>query len=221
MYGIDFTTFDNAFWRAVGADTEKIFNLCDRIRQFLQKGDAVKIISAPGVELNFRIGDRRINRDDGVICDEDLASGDRTANLPFGEVYVAPLEETVCGEVLYPVVYCKAQEVKNLRLRFENGRLVHSSAESNHELFSESFSRNTGDKDRIGEFGIGTNHEVSGVTGCVLLDEKIFGSVHLALGENRSYGGVNSSDLHWDMVIPKPEVYIDGQLFLKDGKFMV
>jgi leucyl aminopeptidase (aminopeptidase T) len=220
MYGLSHERFHELFWQAAEADVEKIFQRCSEVRERLRGSDRVRIVSPEGEELRFSIKGRRINMDDGVISDEDLETGDVTANFPFGEVYCAPLEDTVEGVSLYPVVFYKAQEIRNLRLVFEKGQVVSSSADTNHHLFEEAMSTYTGDKFRLGELGIGTNHEVHVPTGNTLLDEKVFGSIHLAIGENRSYGGVNSSSCHWDMVMLKPTVYLDDEMLLKDGTFV-
>ncbi|MFC1745920.1 aminopeptidase [Candidatus Riflebacteria bacterium] len=220
IYGVPFPAYHDLFWTAVDADLDRIFELCHKIREKL-RGDRVRIISPQGDELRFSIKDRRINMDDGVMSDEDFQSGDLTANLPFGEVYVAPIEETVAGVAAYPLVFHKGKKIKNLKLIFKNGKMVDSQAAENHELFLEAIATHTGDKDKIGEMGIGTNHEVHEPMGNTLLDEKIFGSIHLALGENRSYGGKNISSCHWDMVMLSPTLYIDDVLLLENGKFVL
>jgi aminopeptidase len=218
-YGVDFEHYSRLFWGAVMGDVDEIYTLCEKIKTRLSHADKVRILSPKGDELKFSIQGRRINMDDGVISDEDLETGDITANLPFGEVYIAPIEKTVEGSTTYPVVFHKGQRIENLRLVFEGGTLVDSSADENHELFLEAMLPHTGDKNLIGEFGIGTNPKVMEPMGDNLLDEKIFGSIHLALGENRSYGGQNSSSLHWDMIMLSPKVYIDDELLLENGKF--
>jgi len=220
-YNVDFEAYSELFWGAATADLDKIYDLCQQIKERLSTGERIKIISPHGDELNFSIKGRRINMDDGVISDEDLKTGDITANLPFGEVYVAPIEESVEGAATYPVVFHQGQRIENLRIEFEGGRMVRSSADSNHETFLKAMEHHTGDKTLLGEFGIGTNHRVHKPMGDNLLDEKIFGSIHLALGENRSYGGTNSSSLHWDMMMLFPRVYMDDQLLLQDGKFVL
>ena len=220
MYGLPYETFHSMFWTAAAADVDRIVELSSRVRERLRGTDRVQVVSPSGDELRFSIQGRRINMDDGVICDQDLASGDVTANFPFGEVYCAPLEDTVEGAVQYPVVFSRGQEIRDLRLVFEAGRMASSSAATHHEAFLETMSTYSGDCDRIGELGIGTNHEVHVPTGNLLLDEKIFGAVHLALGENRSYGGVNRSSCHWDMVVLEPTVLLDGEPLLERGRFV-
>ena len=219
IYAIEFEDYHELFWSAVQADVDRIADTCHRIRERLVARRDVEIVAPGGCRLTFSIEKRRTNMDDGVISDEDLETGDITANLPFGEVYLAPIEESVEGEAIFPGVFHGGTRIEDLNLRFEGGRLTGSSARSNHKIFLDAMSKHTGDKDRLGEFGIGTNHEVHVPIGDNLLDEKIFGSIHLALGENRSYGGINSSSLHWDMIMLRPTVTIDGELLIDEGRF--
>ena len=220
VFGVPFERYAELFWRAVTADPKRIERLCHTIRDRL-RGDHIRIVSPEGDELSLSIRGRRLNMDDGVISDEDLASGDVTANLPFGEVYVAPVETSVEGVARFPVVFYKGKRILDLRLTFRNGRLVDSSAERGHERFLDALAAHQGDTDRIGELGFGTNHEVRYPLGPTLLDEKICGSIHLALGENRSYGGENRSSLHWDMVMPSPTVFVDGRVLLDNGRYVL
>ncbi len=220
VFDVPFERYAGAFWRAVTADLDRINRLCHTVRERL-RGDRVQIVSPEGDELHLSIQGRRINMDDGVISEEDLACGDVTANLPFGEVYAAPVEDSVEGVARFPVVFHKGKRILGLRLEFRDGHLVHSSADAGHALFLEALAAHGGDTDRIGELGFGTNHEVRAPLGPTLLDEKIYGSIHLALGENRSYGGRNQSSLHWDMVMLAPTVLIDGRVLLDKGRFVL
>ncbi len=220
VYDVPFDTYRETFWRAVTADIERIHDLCLKVRDRLH-GARVRIVSPEGDELEMSIEARRVNMDDGIISDEDLVSGDVTANLPFGEVYLAPVEESVEGTVRYPVVFHRGQRIRDLQLEFRSGRLVGSRAREGHDLFLAAMAAHAGDKDRIGELGFGTNHELRRPIGPTLLDEKIYGSIHLALGENRSYGGHNRSSLHWDMVMLEPTVTVDGALLLDRGRFVL
>lgn len=220
VYGLSLEQFEKRFWDAATADPFIIYDTCHQVHDFLQNKDNVHITCKNGSDLSFSIKSRRINMDDGVISDKDVEIGDITSNFPYGEVYCAPIEETVQGQVVYPVVFSKGQRIENLRLFFENGLLVNSEASMNHNLFLDAMDMSTGDKNRIGELGIGTNPNVTSPCGYLLLDEKIYGSIHLALGENRNYGGKNVSSLHWDMVVLNPTVHFDNQPLIIDGQFV-
>ncbi len=219
IYAVAFDDYHELFWTAAQADVDRIAETCHLLQRRLGGRRDVEIVAPNGSRLGFSIAERRINMDDGVISDEDLETGDITANLPFGEVYLAPIEESVQGDATFPVVFHGGTRIEELTLHFDEGRLTRSSAGANHGVFLDAMSKHTGDNDRLGEFGIGTNHEVHVPIGDNLLDEKTYGSIHLALGENRSYGGSNSSSLHWDMIMLRPTVSIDGELLIDEGRF--
>ncbi|MCO4782912.1 MAG: aminopeptidase [Candidatus Cloacimonetes bacterium] len=220
VYGLSLEQFEKRFWDAAIADPDVIYDACHQVHDFLQNKDKVHITCQNGSNLRFSIKSRRINMDDGVISDNDIKIGDITSNFPYGEVYCAPIEESVEGEVIYPVVFYKGQRIENLKLYFERGLLIKSEASLNHDLFLDAMELSSGDKNRIGELGIGTNPNVTSPCGYLLLDEKIYGSIHLALGENRNYGGKNISSLHWDMVVLNPTVHFDNQPLIIDGEFV-
>ncbi len=121
----------------------------------------------------------------------------------------------------YPATYA-GRRVENVRLRFENGRVVEAHADKGEEFLLKVLDTDTGAR-YVGEFAIGTNKGIRQFTGETLFDEKIAGTCHLALG--RSYpesGGKNHSAIHWDMVCDLRqggEIWVDGELIYKDGDF--
>ena len=121
--------------------------------------------------------------------------------MPDGEFFTGPLEDTAEGEITFhlPATY-SGREVSGVRFRFEGGRVVDASAERGEEFLNQTLDTDDGAR-RLGELGIGTNYGITDATREILLDEKIGGTVHLAVG--RSYpetGGVNESAVHWDMI---------------------
>ena len=146
-------------------------------------------------------------------------------NMPDGEFFTAPVEDSVEGVVQYsfPAVY-GGREVSNVRLRFEGGRVVDASADRGEDFLVEMLDADEGAR-RLGELGIGTNYGIATATKEILLDEKIGGTVHLAVG--MSYpetGGVNSSAVHWDMVCDLRRggrIEVDGELLQENGRFVV
>ncbi len=124
-----------------------------------------------------------------------------TANWPDGEIATAPLEDEVRGRICFPGRFAFAGTwIRDLELEFEDGAVVRESAAEGIELVSRLLDTDEGAR-RVGELGIGTNAALRTMTGDLLIDEKILGTVHIALG--RAYpecGGVNQSALHWDIV---------------------
>ena len=146
-------------------------------------------------------------------------------NMPDGEFFTGPVEDSVNGEIAYsfPASY-GGRTVSGVRLRFEDGKVVDASAEQGEEFLIEMLDTDEGAR-RLGEIGIGTNYGIETGTKEILLDEKIGGTVHLAVG--MSYpetNGVNSSAVHWDMVCdlrPGGSLTVDGVELQRDGKFLV
>jgi aminopeptidase len=146
-------------------------------------------------------------------------------NMPDGEFFTGPIEDSVEGEVAFsfPATY-GGREVAGVRLRFEGGKVVDASAERGEEFLIQTLDTDEGAR-RLGELGIGTNYGIATGTKEILLDEKIGGTVHMAIG--MSYpesGGENQSAVHWDMVCDLRQggtITVDGQELQRDGKFVV
>jgi aminopeptidase len=153
-----------------------------------------------------------------------IAAGGRH-NMPDGEFFTGPVEDSAEGEVKFhlPATYA-GREVAGVRFRFEGGRVVDATAEKGEEFLIQMLDTDDGAR-RLGELGIGTNYGITDGTGEILLDEKIGGTVHLAVG--RSYpetGGVNESAIHWDMICDLRRggrIEVDGELLQEDGRFQV
>jgi len=145
-------------------------------------------------------------------------------NMPCGEIFTGPAEDSAEGHIRYDFPVCDAgREIDGIRLVFRRGRVVEASAEKNEKYLLTMLDLDPGAR-RLGELGIGTNYRIRKFIKNILFDEKIGGTVHLALG--RSYpetGGVNRSALHWDMIKDLRRggaLYVDGELFQKDGRFV-
>lgn len=143
-------------------------------------------------------------------------------NFPDGEIYTSPVEPSVNGWVRfgYPALY-GGQEVIDIELWFEDGKVVKERASKGQELLTAML--NTDDGSRfLGEWGIGTNYGIQRFSKNMLFDEKIGGTIHLALGAGfPEAGSQNASGLHWDMLcdMTKSEITVDGELFYQDGRF--
>ncbi len=145
-------------------------------------------------------------------------------NMPCGEIFTGPVENTAEGFIQYSYPVCHAgREVDGIRLVFRKGKVVEATAEKNGKFLNAMLDMDDGAR-RLGEFGIGTNYGIQKFIKNILFDEKIGGSIHLALGQSYSEtGGINRSALHWDMIKDLRQggaIYIDGKVFQKDGKFV-
>jgi aminopeptidase len=152
-------------------------------------------------------------------------AADGKHNMPDGEFFTGPIEDSAEGEITFhlPASYA-GREVSGVRFRFEGGRVADASAEKGEDFLIEMLDTDEGAR-RLGELGIGTNYGITAGTGEILLDEKIGGTVHLAVG--RSYpetGGENESAIHWDMICDLRkggQIEVDGEQLQRDGQFVV
>jgi aminopeptidase len=151
-------------------------------------------------------------------------AADGRYNMPDGEVFTSPLETETEGDIRYtfPAIY-HGREVEDIRLRFENGHVVRAEAEHGDEYLQSLLAMDEGAR-VVGEVAFGLNYEIDRFTRNILFDEKIGGTMHLALGSGfPQTGGQNMSGLHWDMICDlraEGEVYADGELVWKEGRFL-
>jgi aminopeptidase len=159
------------------------------------------------------------------ITDRVWINADGRRNFPDGEIFTAPVEDSVEGTIRYsfPAII-GGREVEDVRLWFEGGSVVKATAARNEEYLNEMLRSDDGAR-RIGEFAFGTNFGIDRFTRNILFDEKIGGTLHIALGAGYpETGSKNESAIHWDMIADIRRgglVTVDGEPFLKDGKFVV
>jgi aminopeptidase len=190
------------------AQTAEMRRLADRF----DGGEEVRIVGE-GTDLTLSIAGRETQIDDGHL------------NMPGGEIFFAPIEDSASGLISYsefPAVY-GPEEVTGITLRFEEGKVVDASAASNEAFLLRTLDTDDGAR-RLGELGIGTNPGVTRHMKNVLFDEKMAGTVHLAVGASYEFaGGTNKSAVHWDMVKDLRnggELYLDGELVQRDGAWL-
>ena len=167
-----------------------------------------------GPDTDLRVG----------VAGRTWLAADGRFNLPDGEVFTSPVETETRGEIRYtfPAIF-HGREVEDIRLRFDGGRVVHAEASRGDAYLQRLLELDAGAR-ILGEVAFGLNYEVDRFTRNILLDEKIGGTIHLALGAGFAQaGGRNSSALHWDMICDlrdEGEVYADGELVWKAGSFL-
>src|SRR3954468_18566632 len=151
-------------------------------------------------------------------------AADGRLNMPDGEVFTSPLETATEGEIrfTFPAIF-HGREVEDVRLRFQDGRVVDCEAARGVEHLRAMLDMDEGAR-RLGEVAFGLNYEIDRFTRNILFDEKIGGTMHLALGSSfPELGGRNASGLHWDMICDlraDGEVYADGELVWRAGSFL-
>lgn len=143
--------------------------------------------------------------------------------MPDGELFTGPVENSVNGKIrfTYPGII-SGREVEDIKLTFKDGKVVKASAAKGDDFLQQTLK--VEGADRLGETAIGTNYGITKFTKNMLFDEKIGGTIHLALGAGYpDTGSKNESGIHWDMLcdMAESEIVIDGELFYKNGKVVV
>jgi aminopeptidase len=192
------------------AEWRKIHKQQEKICTFLNKTSKIRIVGED-TELAFSVKGRKWGNSSGKL------------NMPDGEVFTGPIENTANGRIrfTYPGIY-SGKEVEDINLTFKKGKVVKASAAKGEDLLKEILKIEGAD--RIGEIAIGTNYGVTRFTKEMLFDEKMGGTIHMALGNSYpETGGLNKSAIHWDILKNMRkggEIYADGKLFYKNGKFL-
>lgn len=186
----------SADWRAVAERTR-------RVAERLAGADSVRIVTQAGTDLTFRMGGRPVLEDAGV-----LRHPGAFGNLPGGEAYVAPLEATAEGQVVVDLCLGDIPLDRPVTLTFRGGRAVSAHGGAAAEAL---YARLGSDPTHwtLAEFGIGTNASAR-PDSPVTVAEKALGTVHIALGGNLSFGGSNAAAVHYDCVLARPAVYVNG-----------
>jgi aminopeptidase len=193
-----------AYWNSTSAGQQKAID-------FLA-GKNIVTLQGPNVDLTLSIKGRKFMNSTGVY------------NMPDGEIYTGPVEESVSGWVkfTYPAIY-GGVAVEGAELTFNRGRVEKAKAERNEDYLIKMLESDEGSR-YLGEFAIGTNFDIDKFTGNILFDEKIGGTFHMALGAGYPQtGSKNKSAIHWDMICDlrtDSEIKVDGELFYKNGQFV-
>lgn len=194
-----------AAWQQVRAEQQRVVD-------FLDKQDTIRLVG-PDTDLTYRVGGRK-----WVNC-----YGDK--NFPDGEVFTGPIENSANGHIRYsfPTIY-SGREAADVRLVFKEGKVVEATAGKGEDILQSLLEMDPGAR-YLGEVAFGLNYGISRFSRNILFDEKIGGTVHLALGAGYpETGSTNKSALHWDMICDMregSEAYANGELVYKDGKFLI
>jgi aminopeptidase len=211
--GMPLDEFEDFLFGAVLIDWEALERRMEEVAARFDAAREVRIV-ADGTDVTFSLEGRRAK-----------ISG-AAANMPSGEFFFGPVEDSANGVIHYseyPACYL-GHQVAGVRLRFESGRVVEATADSDEQFLLEMLDRDEGAR-RLGEFGVGCNPGIQRHTRNTLFDEKIEGTIHFALG--KSYpdtGGTNESALHWDMVKDLRRggrIELDGEVVQRDGQWII
>jgi aminopeptidase len=211
--GLPLAAFEDFLYGAVLVDWQELGDEMQEIADRFDRASTVRIVAAD-TDLTFSLEGRHGKVD---------ALG---ANMPGGEVFYSPVEDSAEGVISYseyPACYL-GHEVAGVRLRFEGGRVVEASATSDEAFLLGTLDTDEGAR-RLGEFGIGCNPGITRHMKNTLFDEKMEGTVHLAIGTGfPQLGGTNTSAIHWDMVKElrsDGRIELDGEVVQESGEWRI
>ncbi|MBI1912076.1 MAG: aminopeptidase [Deltaproteobacteria bacterium] len=204
--------YEDFLYGATNVDWKKVKQKEMKLKNVLDKANEVHLVGKD-TDLKLSIKGRK-----AIPC-----YGER--NMPDGEVFLSPVEDSAEGHIFYemPAIY-QGREVTGIRLKFSKGKVVEAKADKNEKFLLTMLDTDKGAR-FLGELGIGVNYGIQQFSKDILFDEKIGGTVHLAVG--RSYeqaGGKNISAIHWDMIKDLRKngaIYLDGKAIQKNGKFLI
>jgi leucyl aminopeptidase (aminopeptidase T) len=200
----------NADYKAISKRTVELANL-------LETGKQIHVTAPAGTDITFSIAGRKSYASKGLFH----ASGE-SGNLPTGEAFLAPVEGSSNGVFVVDGSMAGLGLIKNanIKIEVENGYATKISGGTLANKLKVMLDKVGKDARNIAEFGIGTNDSAK-LSGVLLEDEKVMGTIHIALGNNVSMGGSVNVPIHLDGVVKKPTVWMDSKLLMKDGKLLV
>ena len=196
-------------------DYRKLYDLMLPLKQLMEDTNMVRIV-APNNDISFSI-----KAMPAIICAGEF-------NIPDGEVFSAPVKNSVNGKITYNTTSLYRDNVySNVCLEFKDGKIIKATCAEDNDKLNEIFDTDSGSR-YIGEFAIGINPLIRNPMGDILFDEKIYGSIHFTPGMayEEAFNG-NKSQIHWDLVLIQTkeygggELYFDDVLIRKDGKFVI
>ena len=193
-----------AAWRELSREQQTFVD-------FLNKVETLKV-EGPGTELTLS------------VCGRKWVNSDGKANFPSGEVFTSPVEDTVNGRIRFDVpTLFSGKAVEGIELEFRDGKVVSASAERGDEMLQSALDTDEGSR-LLGEFAFGLNYGIDRPTRNILFDEKMGGTIHLAVGAGYpETGSRNRSAIHWDMIkdMKHGKVHADAKLVYEDGHLIV
>ncbi len=204
--------------RGLNADYQKIEALSNELKDILENGENVRVTAPNGTDISFSIRGRAAYASKGLFH----AKGE-SGNLPTGETYCAPIEGSANGVFIVDGSMAGLGLVKsaNIRIEVEGGYAVRITGGAQAKKLDKILHDvDSPDAFNIAEFGIGTNDKAK-LSGVLLEDEKVMGTIHIALGNNKSMGGHVDVPVHLDGVVKSPTVWLDDKVLMKDGKLQL
>lgn len=203
--------------RCLNPNVDKVIEITRNVFNAMQNVSTIRVTSKKGTDITFDAKGRQIIPSTGV-----LRNIGESGNIPSGEVYMAPIEGTTNGMLVFDGSIAGIGILTHpVYIEVENGIATKISGKGGEaRLFGRMINRYDNDSKSIAEFGIGTN-PFAKICGEILEDEKVLGTVHFAFGNNISMGGTINVPLHIDGLINKPTVYFDDKKVMEEGKLLI
>ena len=202
--------FTESMMKALQADPYEMLRVSKRIERVLRKTDMVRVMTPSGTYISFSIKNRKIEEGSGIIKTKGAYD-----NLPGGEISLSPVEGTANGLMV----------INSMGTYAKNGTLVHVKDGrafdiSDKKCLLAKIFNTVKSSANIAEFAIGLNKKAK-IIGNILQDEKVYGTCHIAFGNNKSYGGKVFSKVHMDAILFKPTIWFDEKMIMKKGKLLL
>jgi leucyl aminopeptidase (aminopeptidase T) len=203
--------------RTLTADYSGVAELSVKVARVLTGGREVRVTSPAGTDVSFSIAGRAAHADTGLVRNP----GD-FSNLPAGEAFLAPVEGTANGRIVFEAAVAGLGKLGDdkITLEIRDGFAISFTGGEPAQALEKMLAPHGEPGRNLAELGVGTNSHAI-VTGKILEDEKILGTVHFALGNNKSMGGEVGVPIHLDGLVQRPSVWVDGKQMMSDGKLSV
>ncbi len=203
--------------RGLNADYKKIAALTIKLQEIMNDVNIVHVTAPNGTDITMDISGRKAFPSKGLFHKKG-----ESGNLPTGEAYIAPLEGKSDGVFFVDGSMAGIGVIKGkpIRIDVKEGYAVNISGSAQAKKLDATLNKYGQLARNIAEFGIGTNDKAK-LSGVLLEDEKVMGTIHIALGDNKSMGGSVDIPIHLDGVVKKPTVYFDGKMIMKNGKLLL
>lgn len=205
----------DVFQRTMKTDWKRLGRFTRTVAARLSSVKDVHIETKGGTDFTFETGGRRAGADDGMLTEKGAFG-----NLPAGEAYLAPLEGTAQGKLVFDGSFPSAGLLKKpFALQVRKGQVYRVFEHACSSYLRRLFSKYGSNARNIAEFGVGTL-DTAIISGNILEDEKVKSTVHIALGDNASMGGTVKVPVHLDGIIKNPNVWLDDKLWMDEGKIV-
>ncbi len=201
--------------RSVDVDYKEMEKQTEKMKQILNNGKEAVIKTKKGTNIKFSIEKRKAEGSAGILNKKGALG-----NLPAGEAFLAPVENTANGKIIIDGSILNLKIKNPITIKVKDGYAETIEGKFEARLLKETLEKVRNKKAyNIAELGIGTNPKAI-VTGSTLEDEKVKGTCHLAFGNNKGFGGKIEVPVHIDGIILRPTIFIDGKVMMKDGKIL-